>query len=205
MRKIMDKLVSGLKINKKMVIFLVTIGIISIVVGSIFVVVLNNDDKYLITKYLNDFFNNIKDNKLNYLNALKNVSISNYLYIFIIWLLGISVIGIPIMIFMYFMKCFMLGFSIASILINYKFKGLLLSLIYIFPHHIIAIIIYTILLVYSLTLSIKIGQAFLFKKCLNFKLIINKYLFVLIISFAIITLTNLYEVYLLPIVLKNFI
>lgn len=203
MKKVMDKLVNGLKINKRMLIFLIVLGIIALIVGSIFVVILNATDKNLIKEYLENFINNIDSGQLDYLEALKNISISNYLYIITIWLLGISVIGIPIIIFMYFMKCFMVGFSIASIIVNYKLKGVLFSLIYVFPHHIINLIMYTILVLYSLTLSLKIGQAVLKKKNINFKLIINKYTLIVILTLIVITLMNLFEVYITPILIKT--
>lgn len=203
MKKVMDKLVNGLKINRKMLLFLIVLGLIALIVGSIFVVILNATDKSLIKDYLETFINNVDSGKLDYMQALKNISISNYSYIIIAWLLGISVIGIPITIFMYFMKCFMIGFSIASIIINFKLKGTLLAFIYVFPHHIINLIMYTVLILYSLTLSLKIGEAVLKKKSINFKLIINKYLLILILSLIVITLMNLFEVYITPILIKT--
>ena len=203
MKKAMDKLVSGLKINRKMLLFLIVLGLIALIVGLIFVVILNATDKSLIKDYLETFINNVDSGKLDYMQALKNISISNYSYIIIAWLLGISVIGIPITIFMYFMKCFMIGFSIASIIINFKLKGTLLAFIYVFPHHIINLIMYTVLILYSLTLSLKIGEAVLKKKSINFKLIINKYLLILILSLIVITLMNLFEVYITPILIKT--
>ncbi|MEG0026096.1 MAG: stage II sporulation protein M [Bacilli bacterium] len=202
MKKTMDKLINGLRINRKMLIFLISLALIGVIVGSIFVIILNNTDKTLIKDYLQTFLNNINDNKLNYLEALKNISISNYLYAGIIWLLGISIIGLPIIIFMYFMKCFMLGFTIASILINFKLKGIVLAFLYVFPHHIINLIIYTILLSYAITLSLKIIEAVLKKKSINFKLIVNKYLMILITSMILITLTNFFEIYITPILIK---
>lgn len=203
MKKVMDKLVNGLKINRKMLLFLIVLGLIALIVGSIFVVILNATDKSLIKDYLETFINNVDSGKLDYMQALKNISISNYSYIIIAWLLGISVIGIPITIFMYFMKCFMVGFSIASIIINFKLKGTLLAFIYVFPHHIINLIMYTVLILYSLTLSLKIGEAVLKKKSINFKLIINKYLLILILSLIVVTLMNLFEVYITPILIKT--
>lgn len=203
MKAKMDKLIGGLKINRKIFVFLVILGIIGLIVGSIFVIILNETDKTLVKNYLDNFLSNINDGKLNYLLALKNISLSNYSYVIFIWLLGISVIGIPIIVFMYFMKCFMLGFSIASILINYNLKGVLLALVYIFPHHIIGLIMYTILIIYALTLSLKIGEAVIKKKNINFRVIINKYLLILVLTLIVITLINLFEVYVTPYLIKT--
>ena len=196
--KKMDKLINNLRINKKMLIFLITLGLIGLIIGSLFTVSLKVNDQTLVKNYLNTYLVNIDKDKLDYLMALKNISINNYSYVIIVWLLGISIIGIPIIVFMYFMKFFMLGFTLSSIIINYKLKGLILAFIYIFPHQLINITIYTFLIIFSLTLALKIGEAFIKKKSINFKLIINRYSKVLIITLFVITLTNLYEIYIMP-------
>ena len=205
MKKRMDKLVNEIKVSKKMLLFLFVLGLIAIIVGTIFVIVLKDSDQILVEKYLASFFNKIKNNNLNYIYALKNVSINNYFFILAIWLLGISIVGIPIIIFGYFMKCFVLGFSLTSILLNYKFKGIILSFIYIFPHHVINFLIYIVLISYSLTVSLKLIDAIIKKKNINFRLIINKYFLIFILSFILITLTNLFEVYVTPLLIKYFI
>ena len=200
--KKMDKLINNLRINKKMLIFLITLGLIGLIIGSLFTVSLKVNDQTLVKNYLNTYLVNIDKDKLDYLMALKNISINNYSYVIIVWLLGISIIGIPIIVFMYFMKFFMLGFTLSSIIINYKLKGLILAFIYIFPHQLINITIYTFLIIFSLTLALKIGEAFIKKKSINFKLIINRYSKVLIITLFVITLTNLYEIYIMPYLIK---
>ena len=156
MKKVMDKLKLAIKNNKKMIFFLGIIAIVAIVFGSLFSVMLNESDKNLVSEYISNFFENIKNNNLNYIMALKNGSIGSLSYILIVWLLGISIIGMPIVLFMYFSKFFVIGFSISSIIKGYGFKGCLLSFAYIFPHQIIYIIAYTMLSMYSIKMSIKL-------------------------------------------------
>ena len=137
----MDKLKLSIKRNKKLLVFLSVLGIIGIAAGSIFNIMLNETDKSLVSSYITNFFDNIANNTLDNVSALKNGFINEISYVLIIWLLGISVIGIPIILFMYFSKFFILGFSISSIISNYGFKGCLLTFGYIFPHKIISIIV----------------------------------------------------------------
>ena len=118
--KYLDKLRNIIKINKKTLLFFTILLIIGIITGSIFMAILNETDKKLVIDYFNNFISNIENNKLNFFEALKNGLFNNMLYILIIWLLGISVIGIPIVIIMFFIKSFTLGFSISSIIFNYK-------------------------------------------------------------------------------------
>ncbi len=198
MKKAMDKLKLTIKDNKKMIFFLGIIAIVAIVFGSLFSVMLNESDKNLVSEYISNFFENIKNNNLNYIMALKNGSISSLSYILIVWLLGISIIGMPIVLFMYFSKFFVIGFSISSIIKGYGLKGCLLSFTYIFPHQIIYIIAYTMLSIYSIKLSIKLISTIIKKDKIDFKPIINKYLFVLLLSIITGLLALLFEVFVTP-------
>ena len=160
----LDKLKEIIKINKKTLLFFTILLLIGIISGAIFMAILNETDKKLIVEYFNNFISNIENNKLNYLNALKNGVFNNLLYIIIVWLLGISIIGIPIVIIMFFIKSFTLGFSISSIIFNYKLKGCLLAFTNIFPHQILNFLIYMILTTYSIFFSLKIINSIIKKK-----------------------------------------
>lgn len=202
MKKKMDKLKEKIKANKQIIIFLLGLTIVAIIFGAIFVTVLNKNDQTLVKDYLEQYLNNIKNNKLDYLVAFKNSFISNLIYILTIWILGISIIGIPIMLFLFFTKSFILGFSISSIILNYKLKGCLLSFIYIFPHHIINIFLLILLVIYAFAFSIKIINALFNKQTIDFKLITNKYLTVLVITIIGILITSLIEVFITPLIIK---
>lgn len=198
MKKVTDKFKITIKHNKKVIFFLGIIAVIAIIFGSLFSVMLNESDKNLTLEYINNFFENIKNNNLNYILALKNGSISSLGFILIVWLLGVSIIGMPIVLFMYFSKFFVIGFSISSIIKGYGLKGCLLSFAYIFPHHIIYVIAYTILTVYSIKMSIKLISTIIKKDKIDFKPIINKYLLVLLLSVIIAALVLLFEVFITP-------
>lgn len=198
MKKVTDKFKITIKHNKKVIFFLGIIAVIAIIFGSLFSVMLNESDKNLTLEYINNFFENIKNNNLNYILALKNGSISSLGFILIVWLLGVSIIGMPIVLFMYFSKFFVIGFSISSIIKGYGLKGCLLSFAYIFPHHIIYIIVYTILTVYSIKMSIKLISTIIKKDKIDFKPIVNKYLLVLLLSVIIAVLTLIFEVFITP-------
>lgn len=198
----LDKLKSIFIINKQIVIFLLGLSIIAVIAGAFYITILNKTDHSLIEESISGFFNNINNNKLNYGLSFKNAILNNIGFILLIWLLGISVIGIPIIIFLFFSKVFTLGFSISSIIFNYKLKGTLLSLFYVFPHHIINIYIYIVLIAYAISLSLKIIDSIIKRKIIDFKLVMNKYLYVLLISFIVIIITTLLEVFMVPSLMK---
>lgn len=205
MKKIMDKFKSSIKSNKKLIIFLIALGVIALIAGSVFTIMLNSSDKQLVSEYINNFINNLSNNQLDYKSALQNGIISYFSFIIVIWLLGISVIGIPVILFMYFSKIFVLGFSISSIIANYGFKGCLISLGYVFPHQIINMIVYSILTIASLKVAAKLLFSILKKEKLDFKVILNNYLYILLGSIVLGSLMVLFEVYLTPKIISIFL
>lgn len=202
MKKIMDKLISKIKINKKMLIFLIVLFFIALISGSLLVVLLDKNDKTIIQNYLNNFISDLSKNKIDYFLVLKSSLISNIFVVIGIWLLGISIIGIPIILFVYFAQAFTLGFSLASILLNFKFKGLLLSLIYLFPNNVLYFIMLFILVSYSMILSLKLIMNIIKKKQIDFKIVSNKYLMVLFFSIVVAIICALFETFVLPNIIK---
>lgn len=203
--KIMDKLKIKIKLDKKIFIFLLILMIVGITAGSIFVSILNSSDKQLVIEHLNNFLNNIENNKLDCFLALKNNLIGNIFYVLVIWLLGISVIGLPIIIFMFFSKTFVLGFSIGSIISSFKAKGILFSVIYTFPGQVLSLLFFLILVMYAMSFSFKMIYVIFKKKTLDFKLVMNKYFKILIMVLIIIVLMGLYDAYLMPKLIKSII
>lgn len=202
MKKYMDKLKSKIHVNKNLFVFLLVIVIVGLVSGSIFSMIIDSNDKKLVFDYLSDFFNNIKDNKLSYDNTVINTFIFTIGLAILIWILGISVIGFFLIIFILFLKSFVVGFAVSSIIMNFKLKGVLLSLIYIFPHQVINVLVFMLISAYGLIVSFKLIKCMGGKLKLDFKNIMNRYLIVLIFSLVILMFSSFYEVYILPRVLS---
>lgn len=201
MKKIVNKLKFKVQYDKKLVLFLIIITVIGILTGSLLVTKLSIDDFNLVSSHLNDYLNNI--DSLDNLLLLKNNSI-NIIAILLIWLLGISVIGLPIIILIYFIKSFVIGFSVGSIIAVFKTKGILFALAYI-PGEVINLIVYLILTMFAIAFSFKLIISIIKKKSIDFKFLINKYFKVLIYSLVILVLTSLYNAYLMPNIIKYFI
>ena len=201
--KYLDKLKKELKINKRGLGFLIGISIIGFIFGCFFILIISKSDKNLVKEYINSFLKNLKTNDFNYFEMFKNTMINNLLFIIIIFLLGMSVIGIPINIFYYFFKSFVIGFTMVSFILTYKIKGCLFAFLYVIPHNLINIMIFTILVYYSINFSILLIYSITKKKSINFKTIINKYIKVFIITLIIIMITGIYESLVLPNIMKR--
>lgn len=205
MKKQMDKLKKKTSSNKRIIIFLFGLFIIGLIVGSLFVTIISKTDQALVKEYVKEFIARIDKGKLNYIDAFKNTSISNITFLIIAWLLGLSVIGIPIVIFMYFSKSFILGFSLSSFILQYKAKGILVAIFYFFPHHIINMLSYTLMMIYSLKISYILINSIIKKKSINFKPIMNRYLMILGICISMVIVAALYECFIVPFIIQKFV
>lgn len=198
MKKYMDKLRRNIHINKNLFVFLLVIVIVGVVAGSLFSTIIDTDDKKMVLEYLNSFFDNAKSGKLNYDVSIINTLVFTVGFAFAMWVLGVSIIGFFVVIFMLFMKAFILGFSVSSIIASFGFKGVFLAFVYAFPHHIINILVFMLLTAYALIISFKLIKCITSKKPLDLKRIMHRYVIVLGVSVVLLVITSLYEVYVVP-------
>lgn len=197
---------SGLAIilpNKKINLFVIFIIILGVVSGTIFLLALNETDKELIANQITNFMVNINENSISNINALKNSLIENLIFVILIWVLGMSIIGIIFNIFAIYLKGFILGFTISSFFWLYKYKGFLVSGIYLIPSGIINILIALIVGAYSIMLTAHLWKVIFMKdKSNNITKFLKKYLLILLICIVLVGISSLFESYLLPSLLK---
>lgn len=200
------KLNSGLALilpNKKVNLFVIFIVILGIISGSLFLMVLNENDKSEVINEISTFMTNINTNNINNLNSFKNSLIEGMILIILSWILGMSIIGVIFNIFFIYMKSFTIGFSISSFILVYKYKGILSSLIYVIPSQLINILIILILGVYTLLFSKYLFKMIFFKdKTVNLGKFFKKYVLVFGICIILCLVSSLCEAYLLPSLLK---
>lgn len=205
MKKISQRLKIVLAEKKGTFIFFVFMVILGIIFGSLFITILDKSDKELVSTQITNFFTNIKTNQNQDIVAtLKNSLFTNIGSVLAIWILGISIIGIPLIILFVFIKSFVFGFSIGGIISVYNIKGILLSIGYLFPHQIINIITLFILSLISFNISVNFLKSLISKKQIDFKMWIGKYYKLLLISLIIMVLSSLMETFLSPYILKIF-
>ena len=200
------KLNSGLALilpNKKVNLFVIFIVILGIISGSLFLMVLNENDKSEVINEISTFMTNINTNNINNLNSFKNSLIEGMILIILSWILGMSIIGVIFNIFFIYMKSFTIGFSISSFILVYKYKGILSSLVYTVPSQLINILIILILGVYTLLFSKYLFKMiFLKDKTVNLGKFFKKYVLVFGICIILCLVSSLCEAYLLPSLLK---
>ena len=198
MNKIINIIFKDIKKDKSIYYSLIVASLISIVFGVMFITILKLEDKKILIDQISNYFENIK---VSYKPDILNILIKNNIFGIIIWILGFSIIGIPLLIIILFYKCFTLSFTVTSIIYTFKLDGILLSFIYIFPSLILNLIFYFILIYYAIKLSTIFIDSLVNKKRITF-IYIKKYIIVLLISLLFLSLSGMYEAYILPHLIK---
>ena len=179
-----------------------SVFIIGIITGSIFIMVINTNDKSLVVEHITKFFSNVNSSNYSYLDSLKNMLSLNYFYVIVIWVLGLSILGILVNIFLTYLKGFIIGFTTSSLIITYGFKSILAVILYIIPHTLINSLVIIILTIYSITFSRYLLIQIFQKKDMKTKNFMKKYLIILLIAVALTLVSSISEVYLFPFLLK---
>ncbi len=187
---------------KNLIIFLISFFIVSFIIGIIFYNYLSLNDKELIKNNINSYF--LLEDSINYLSNFKSTLIETIFNIIKVWILGISVIGILIVIFLYFIEGFSTGFTCFSIIKTYKLKGIIGAFLYLFPSRITYLFLFFVLCVFAIRISYKIILLLFFKKDINISNEMKKYFKILIFSLILSIFYSALEVFITPYMIKLF-
>ena len=177
-------------INSKAFRILVGLFIIGILLG-IITFIMSNDK----TNDIINYFDLIKNNKFNYINNLFNNIYYNNKTIFLIWICGFIFPLVIIIPFLVIFKGISISFTISSIIYSFKLKGVLLSLILLFPCTIINILVIILISYYYFNYCNKTYNIFKSNKSINIKNYFKNYFYQYIILSIVLMLSILFETY----------
>ncbi len=198
--KAIFKVKNNIEKQKSIYVILIGLAVISLIFGIIFIFLISDDNLTHIKESLTLFFSNVTNN--NKIDIFLNSIFNNYLYLFLIWLLGISIIGLPIIIIILLFKFFIFGFSISSIIYTFKWNGILKVIVNSFPHQILYLIVLILISFYAISFCLKLFNYLFLKKIINFKEVMHKYIKILVISLLTTLFISLYETYILSYLLN---
>ncbi len=204
MKQKLDKLKKRIIPNKKIALFLIGILLTGFIAGSLFVILLNQKDLSLVKESIKGFFQTIQTSSYSSSHMFFDSIIENLFFVILIWILGISVIGIPFPLFFLFFKSFLSGFTITAIITVYGIKGSLFGFFTLFPHQLVSLFVYLFLITYSVKLSFQIVYAVTKKKTIDFKTVMKSYPKILFTSTIGILFASFLEAYFMPFLLGSF-
>jgi stage II sporulation protein M len=121
-------------------IFVIVLFVMGVVFGAIMVNTLSLDQKQEILQLVGSFFYTLTDRADSggqdlFLDSL----LLHAKWILLIWLFGISIIGLPLILVLDFLKGVLIGFSIGYLVGQFSWKGLLFALASVAPQNVIVI------------------------------------------------------------------
>lgn len=197
--KLINLIMNDLKKDKSIYLSLLIALIISFIFGMFFITILSSTDKVTLKEYITNFFTSIKQGKII---SLYKTLINNNLGILITSILAFSVVLFPLVIVIIFYKGFTLAFTITSLIYTFKIKGIILAIVYVFPSLIFNLVFYFIMCYYSFKLSLILFNKVINKDSTNINKFLKKYLVIILVCIAFVSLFSLYDTYLLPSLIK---
>ena len=191
------------KKNKTMTL-LVIMTVVIFIIGLLLPSIINNNIEKEINNNLNSFIQAIKNSKLNYISLFKDMITNKLLLIVIIILLGVSVVGIPIIILLYASKVLIGGLELSFLIQNIRSYNLLFIIVYLLPK-LFELLLLGLLIYYALNFSIFMIRILFINKQINVSKITFKYIKICIIITILSIFINLSEYFLYIKVLKYLI
>lgn len=122
--------------------FVSVLFLIGVVFGAVMVNALSLDQKQELARHLNYFFQNVDDGTL--LGGAQNLSFQQTLgmhvkWMALIWLFGLSVVGLPLVFVLDFLKGVLVGFTVGYLTGQFAWKGMLFALVSVAPQNLVII------------------------------------------------------------------
>ncbi|MEO3944440.1 stage II sporulation protein M [Gorillibacterium sp. CAU 1737] len=197
------KLATHVRTNLSFYLFVFAIFATGVVFGVVLVSALTLDMTQDIRRHLGHFFESmIQGGQPDSARTFWSIFSMNVKWTLLIWLLGLSVIGLPLILVLDFFKGALIGFTIGFLVGEYAWKGLLFALVSVVPQNLILIPVMLIGSVSALSFSVYLVKNRFLKQRGSLSQPLVKYCS---LAFVLVLLTagvSLYEAYLSPMLMK---
>lgn len=193
------------KENLSIYVFTSVLFLIGIIFGAIIVNSLNYTQKQDLFVYLSKFFGQVSDGQLASASVMFKQSFFHYVkYFGLIWILGLSVIGLPIILILIFLKGIVVGFTVGFLVNQMGWYGFMLSFVSVMPQNLVLIPAFIVVGTTAIAFSIKmIRHQFVKKAYQPIAPMFLKYTLVFILAGGAVSLSAGLEAYLSPVMMKG--
>ncbi|MED4604261.1 stage II sporulation protein M [Paenibacillus validus] len=147
-----------MKEHLSLYIFVGVIFVTGVVFGAVMVNALSLEQKQEITRYLSNFFSIVDQGMLvgEAPNSFRETLSLHMKWVLIIWLLGMSVIGLPLILILDFLKGVLIGFTVGYMVGTLSWHGLLFALVSVVPQNLIVIPVLIVCSVTAIAFSVRL-------------------------------------------------
>lgn len=121
-------------------IFVSVLFIMGVIFGALLVNALSFEQRQDITRYLGSFFYTIdQGTDIDGKQSLQQAFSMHIKWMILIWILGLSVIGLPLILILDFLKGVLVGFTVGYLVGQLSWKGMMFALVSVAPQNLIII------------------------------------------------------------------
>lgn len=198
-----NPLVQHVQAHSSIYLFIITLFLMGIIFGAIVVNSLSFAQKEDLYFYLSKFFSEMEDGSMTSAEELFRQSfLHNVKYLGLMWLLGISIIGLPLIFVLLFMKGVVVGFSVGFLVNQMGWSGFLLSFVSVLPQNIIIIPAFIFIGAISANFSLTLIRKIFMRQTssMQFQMIpfLSRYVIFMVVAIGIVTVAASIEAYLSP-------
>lgn len=187
--------------------FIVVLFLMGVIFGAIVVNSMSITQKEDLFYYLSQFFGQVSGDKVAEDNDLFLQSFfHNSKFIGLMWILGISIIGLPVILILLFIKGMVVGFTVGFLVSQMGWQGFLLAFVSILPQNLIIIPVFILMAALSVIFSLRmIKKQFMKKYAQPIIPFFKRYIFALVVAVIFISAASGIEAYLSPWLMKTII
>lgn len=187
--------------------FVIVLFLMGVIFGAIVVNSLSLTQKEDLYYYLSQFFGEVSNGKVAAsMDLFKQSFYHNSKFIGLMWILGISIIGLPVILILLFIKGMVVGFTVGFLVNQMGFDGFILSFVSVLPQNLIIIPIFIVCASLSVIFSLKMIKHQFMKKIGEPMLpLLGRYLLALVVAVVFLSAAAGLEAYVSPVLMKAII
>ncbi|MEH7381810.1 stage II sporulation protein M [Bacillus sp. JJ1533] len=200
-------IVNHFREHSSIYIFISVLFLMGVIFGAIVVNSLNPSQKDDLFFYLSRFFGEVAEGTYaNSTDMFKQSILHNLKYVGLMWILGISIIGLPIILILLFLKGVVVGFTVGFLVNQMGWSGFLLSFVSVLPQNLLIIPTFIIVGTVAVAFSLKmIRQQFMKRMNEPILQLLTRYSLLMVAVSFVILMASAIEAFASPVLMKEII
>ncbi|MEF9933770.1 MAG: stage II sporulation protein M [Clostridium sp.] len=198
-----ERITKNIKENIGIYFIIILFFSIGLAIGGFTIKSISIEEKNELLTYMNSFFKVYSGESVSGSSVFMQSARNNFLSILIIWVLSLTIIGVPVALIVIGFRGFVLGFSVGFFIESMGIRGLMFSLIGIIPQNIVYIPCLLIAVVISLSYTTSVirrrkGKGFSNNQGLSFM----SYSLIIGVIFIVTLIGSFIEGFISPLIIK---
>ncbi|WP_202076807.1 stage II sporulation protein M [Caldalkalibacillus salinus] len=183
--------------------FIVVLFVMGIIFGTVTVQSLGHSQQADLVFYFEQFMSEMKEDHIVEPSYAFWQSFIHYMkYTGVIWLLGLSIIGLPIILILLFLKGVFVGFSVGFLVHQLGWEGFLLSLVSVIPQNMVVVPLILLMSVLSISFSLQLIGYIFGQNRVKRKPRLGYYMAIMFGASLILFVVALFETYISPVFMR---